>query len=440
MSEMCPRKWLARCGVAAVLILIVLLEVAHQPHARRIRMGKPLPPGKVKPRLVSTWATAVLLAPDGSLWAWGETNSVFPQSAISQIPRRVGSDSDWAQVAGGPGHVVALKNDGSLWAWGVNFDGRVGQTNLAICYNAPTRIGSETNWAQISVGSVGFFGAHTLALKNDGSLWAWGANDSGQLGDGTTNNRSVPTMVGADRDWRTFAAGDATSFALKSNGTLWVWGRGSSSNDLAPKQIESGTNWLSISACDPPHGPALLAIKTDGTLWLNNPPPAYHVAPALASAPTATFTQIGRDRDWAEVYPGEFSFFARKKDGSWWVCGENYGGQLGIGIYAAAKPSPQRLPFDFEPWAFAPGPGTTLLLGKDGRLWSWGKRLGVGKPSAARKTINHWVVPVVWPIFPALGKRIRSDLDRIDRTPVLLWELPAEVRRSLGTGPKSAGL
>jgi hypothetical protein len=99
--------------MAAVLTLIVLLEVIYQPHGPRIRMGKPLPPGKVRPQLVSTVDTALLLAPDGSLWAWGETNSVFPQPTPSQVLRRVGSDSDWAQVAGGCGHAVAVKDDGN---------------------------------------------------------------------------------------------------------------------------------------------------------------------------------------------------------------------------------------------------------------------------------------------------------------------------------------
>jgi alpha-tubulin suppressor-like RCC1 family protein len=440
------RKWLRCSGAAALLVVLVLLAVAHQPHAPRIRTGKPLPPGKVRPQLVSNWDTAVLLAPDGSLWVWGETNNGFPLSALSQVPRRVGSDSDWTQVAGTSGLTVALKNDGSLWAWGWNHNGKVGQTNLTNYYNTPTRIGSETNWTRIS---VGLWGGHTLALKNDGSLWAWGANDFGQLGDGTTNHRPVPAMIGIDRDWRTMAAAQEASFALKSNGTLWAWGEIRGSNTLAPRQLDAGAHWLSISPCDPPSGPALLALKSDGTFWLNNlgsqpnwlgalalgQPGASNTSASPVSAhpvsgPAPTSGQIGLEKDWAEVYSGAtFSFYARKRDGSWWVCGDNHAGQLGIGVYDMATPTPQRLPFDFEPWAFAPGPGTTLMLGRDGKLWSWGRRLGVGKPSAARRMMQHLLRPVEMALwrYPGLGGRLGADLDRIDRAPVLLWELPPAV-------------
>ena len=95
------KKWLTRCAVAAALILIVLLVVL-QSNAPGIRTGKPLPPGKVRPQLVSVPDTAVLLAPDGSLWALAgaffNLTNVLPQSAISQSPLRLGADSDWAQA------------------------------------------------------------------------------------------------------------------------------------------------------------------------------------------------------------------------------------------------------------------------------------------------------------------------------------------------------
>src|SRR5580692_9609600 len=97
--------WLTRGAVAAGLIGIVLLVVLHQLHAPPISMGQPLQPGKVTPQLVNAGDTAVLLAPDGSLWAWGGTifsnMNVLPQPAISQVPLRVGSDTDWMRVSCG---------------------------------------------------------------------------------------------------------------------------------------------------------------------------------------------------------------------------------------------------------------------------------------------------------------------------------------------------
>jgi alpha-tubulin suppressor-like RCC1 family protein len=290
----------------------------------------------------------------------------------------------------------------------------------------PTRIGSETNWAQICGCN------HNLALKNDGSLWAWGYNNYGQLGDGTTNTAIDPTMIGTDRDWRTIAANDCNSFALKKNGTIWGWGAGNnsanvnSSDNLTPKQIAPGTNWRTISAS----GFALLALKSDGTLWLKGQN-AQVVASAFVPSATDNFTQIGRDGDWTEIYAGGYSFFARKKDGSWWASGQNNHGNLGFGMNVTPVPSPQRLPFAFEPWAFAPGDVTALLLSKDGKLWTWGRRLDTGQPGPAWRKFEAFVAPAV-KRFPSLGFLVKSD---IDYTPHLLWELPPEVRRSLGTGP-----
>jgi hypothetical protein len=283
------KKWLARCAVAAALILTVLLAVVLQPHAPAIRIGKPLPPSKVRPQLVIVQDTAVLLAPDGSLWAWGgdQINSlkyVFPQPAISQAPCRIGSESDWTQVAAGAAHVVALKNDGSLWSWGMNDQGETGQGNLTNYIATPTRIGTETNWTQICANCT-----HSLALRNDGSLWAWGGNSEGELGDGTTNDRAIPTLIGMARDWRMIAASCARDFALKKNGTMWVWGLHGVSNDLTPRQIAPDTNWLAFSDC----GGALIALKTDGTLWLEGPY-AYKLLPPSFPAPRRTSSKSDR--------------------------------------------------------------------------------------------------------------------------------------------------
>jgi alpha-tubulin suppressor-like RCC1 family protein len=325
-------------------------------------------------------------------------------------------------------HAVALKSDGSLWAWGWYRPGLVGLGDSTYYCGTPTRVGTETNWINICAGA-----GHTLGLKNDGSIWAWGDNSRGQLGDGTTNNRSVPTMIGADRDWQAIAVGSMNSFALKSNGTIWGWGfTPLFGRDLAPNQIEPGTNWLAISAYDC----TVLALKTDGTLWLRSGfiGNASVMAAASVSGPTTNFTQLGRDGDWTEVYAGQDSLFARKKDGSWWVCGQNISGQLSFGTKIPALPCPQRQPFSFEPWAFATGSWATLLLGKDGKLWTWGERLGAGQPSELRRELEPVLGPVVRRL-PALSFLIRS---HIDWTPHLLWELPPEVRRSLGTGPTSA--
>ncbi len=447
------RRLLTQCALAAAVILILLL-IVHQLKAPPFSVGQALPPGRVRPRLVNTWNTAVLLAPDGSLWAWGGTRlaaasqsslmNVFPVAGVFQFPQRIGSDSDWPQVSVGIQHTLALKNDGSLWGWGWNGQGEVGATNDSpdldftlsgwisqpevrqttpnLRYDTPTRLGTDSHWSQICAGS-----AHSLALKNDGSLWSWGANRYGQLGDGTTNNSFVPTMIGTDQDWRTISAGAFNSYALKNDGTLWGWGASAGGNDLSPRQIAPGTNWVAISAHDFVFG----AIRADGTLWLKGGN-AHVVASAFISTPTETITQVGSDTDWSEIYAGENSLYARKRDGTWWACGDNRFCQLGFATSNNSVASPQRLPFAFDPWALVPADsGTTLLLAKDGKLWSWGKRLGSESPSASSQKLESLLAPVV-KRFPSLRFLLKSD---IDEKPHLLWELPPEVRRSLGSKP-----
>lgn len=400
------KKWLTRCATAVALILIALLAILHQLHAPLIPIGKPLPPGKVKPQLACKYNMALLLAPDGSLWAWGDgLQNVFPPGASLQVPQRVDADSDWSRVAVSRTHIVALKQNGSLWAWGLNRKRQVGPGYMSTNVFKPTRIGVETNWSQIWAGDQ-----KSLALKTDGSLWRWDYNGSGQLGDGRTNDSAVPTMIGTNRDWRMITSSPMTSYALKTNGTLWDLGGG---YETVPRQISSDTNWITCSA----DVFAFLAQKSDGTLWDHG------------------LMQIGRDQDWTEIYPSFDSFFACKKDGSWWGQGHDKTGQFGLGTNEFNFSSPQRLPFTFEPWAFGPNGDTTLLLCKDGKLWTWGRRLGWGTkpaPSALRRRLDSLLKPVVARI-PSLGSLIESNFDQ---TPHLLWELPLKVRRSLGSEPK----
>jgi alpha-tubulin suppressor-like RCC1 family protein len=292
-------------------------------------------------------------------------------------------------------------------------------------FDKPIQIGTETNWIQICAGD-----GHNLVLKNDGSLWTCGLNGYGQLG--INHSKSILRIIGTDRDWRAIAANDLNTFALKKNGTIWGWGDDGSKIDMLPQQIAPGTNWLAISAC----GRTMMVVKTDGTLWLKD-----SILPELAtllsvSGHVENLIQLGRDDNWSKICAGDDSFFGRKTDGSWWVCGHNIEKQLDLGTNVTAEVIMHRLPFDFQPWAFAPGVQTTLMLGKDGKLWSFGWHLSTDERSMTRRKFEVFRNLVV-KRFPALGKLIKPKSD-IDLTPHLLWELPAEVRRSLGTGTKNA--
>jgi hypothetical protein len=105
-------------------------------------------------------------------------------------PTRIGTDSNWKFIVAVRYHTVAIKKDSSLWAWGWNDRGQLGD-GTTTNRNTPTRIGTGNDWATIADGSA----VHTVAIKTDGSLFAWGWNLYGQLGDVTTTNRLTPTLI-----------------------------------------------------------------------------------------------------------------------------------------------------------------------------------------------------------------------------------------------------
>lgn len=179
----------------------------------------------------------IAIKSDGSLWGWGSNSfrqlggddPYWHDMSLEWEPVQIGSCTDWVYIASGGAHVMALRADGSLWGWGDNSFGRIGDGNLegrglpnSLPQHEPTQIGAYTDWISISA-----VGSHTLGLRANGTLWAWGVNSDGQLGDGTTENRAVPVQIGTDTDWTRISAGNRHSMAIKADGSLWGWGANS---------------------------------------------------------------------------------------------------------------------------------------------------------------------------------------------------------------------
>ncbi len=173
------------------------------------------------------YSTSFAIKSDGSLWAWGYNNAGelgVGDRENKLSPAQVGTDTDWSSVVGGYYHTLAIKSDGSLWAWGQGSNGRLGVDSelLSAGYLAePTQVGTDTDWINAAAGS-----AHSLAVKSDGTLWAWGLGSNGQLGLGSTMTatQTVPVQVGLESDWIDVDADEASSFAVKSDGFIWAWG------------------------------------------------------------------------------------------------------------------------------------------------------------------------------------------------------------------------
>ena len=138
---------------------------------------------------------------------------VNPGTSFSS-PIQIGALTNWARVDVGGGHTGAVKTDGTLWTWGDNDDGQLGQNISRLTdRSSPVQVGSGTNWYKVSAGT-----SHTLATKTDGTLWGWGNNGNGQLGQNNTIRRSSPVQVGAETYWQNPAAGDNyTGVTTKDN-------------------------------------------------------------------------------------------------------------------------------------------------------------------------------------------------------------------------------
>ena len=206
---------------------------------------------------------------DGTLWAWG--NNYEGQLGTGTVgeqlpsPLQVGTASNWAMVACGQYHTLAMKSDGTLWGWGRNGNGQLGD-GTGTTTNSPVQVGTANNWVTVASGAY-----HALALKSDGTLWAWGHNGVGQLGDGSTTQRLSPVQVGTANNWATVACGAGHTLAVKGDGTLWGWGDnqygqlgdGTTTQRLSPVQVGTASNWATVGGGQY----HTLALKSDGTLW-----------------------------------------------------------------------------------------------------------------------------------------------------------------------------
>ena len=234
-------------------------------------------------QLPGTWdhvavgrANALALKTDGTLWTWGGNDyGVFGtnQSGPTKYSSPVQVPGDWsnAKIYNSNQFCTAIKSDGTLWAWGYNNYGQLGQINQTN-YSSPVQI-PGTTWARCSSGNE----QGMMATKTDGTLWSWGANNyKGQLGHNNKTEYSSPKQVGTDTTWDytadyKIAFGHYTPLAIKTDGTLWSWGynnygalgQNNTTDYSSPVQVP-GTNWDLVSNS---YGRYSMAIKTDGTLW-----------------------------------------------------------------------------------------------------------------------------------------------------------------------------
>ena len=202
----------------------------------------------------------VALKRDGTVWTWGDNKYGQLGDGTSDTrytPVRSVGMSGVAAIASGYSHTVALKSDGTIWTWGRNNEGQLGNGSTIVKSNTPLRVIGLTG--VIAIAADGYM---TMALRSDGSVWAWGENASGQLGDGTTTDRNYPAKIKGLSSISTISAGGAIAFAIDQQGAAWFWG--SHETLITTPRRVAGFDY--VDAIEASGGQVLL-IQDDGTAW-----------------------------------------------------------------------------------------------------------------------------------------------------------------------------
>lgn len=280
-------------------------------------------------------------------------------------------------VTAGGYHALAIKSDGTLWAWGRNREGQLGDggnTNSLV----PKQVG--TGYIATAAGSK-----HSFALKSDHTLWGWGFNAYGQLGDGTLTDQSSPIQIGSG--YSAVAAGELHTVALKTDGSVWSWGynlngqvgNGTTNDQSSPVQV--GTDFVSIAA-GYQHN---LAIKNDGSLWAWG----YNASGQLGDGTTTNRkSPVLIGTGFVSVAAGQSHSVALKADGSLWAWGSNSLGQLGDGTTVSQK-TPILIGSGFN-YVAAGQAHTVAIKGAALMAWGWNYygQLGDGTLTSQRSPVQ----------------------------------------------------
>ncbi len=279
----------------------------------------------------------------------------------------------WKTVSTGADFCIAIKEDGTLWAWGHNDNGQLGiGTNPD--QKIPTQVGADSDWKSLSAG-YGF----TVALKTNGTLWVWGRNDFG-LGNDPSNPANIPSQVGTETDWKFVTTGGAHTLAIKNNGTLWGWGRndfgqlgnGTFGHTNVPIQAGTANDWETATA-GTFHS---LAIKTNQTLWSWG----YNFHGQLGHGTAGFGTEVNTPtqiaalaaNQWKCIATGGRHSMAITETGNLWVWGNNNSYALGLNDGSFYKSVPTRLG-NATNWKSAIGGyDHTFAIKEDHTLWAWG--------------------------------------------------------------------
>ncbi|MBR3933924.1 MAG: hypothetical protein IKJ68_08480 [Clostridia bacterium] len=335
---------------------------------------------------------------DDSLWLWGYNsygqigNGESGFSKEERVPVKI-MDNVKA-VSLGKNHSAAIKNDGSLWLWGNNEYGRVGNGEYKYGKESKTPVKIMDNVKSVSLGDN-----HSAAIKNDGSLWMWGNNEYGQIGNGESGDDKISeTPIKIMDNVITVSLGDGYSAAIKNDGSLWMWGNneygqignGESGDDKIskiPVKIMDNVKDVSLSCSQNVTadywGNHSAAIKDDGSLWMWGYNGCGQIGNGESGEDKILEIPVKVMDNVKVVSLGSLHSSAIREDGSLWMWGHNYYGQLGNGEsgYTPSgddKISEKPVKIMDNVKDISLGSIHSAAIKEDGSLWMWGGG-GLGK-------------------------------------------------------------
>jgi alpha-tubulin suppressor-like RCC1 family protein len=348
-------------------------------------------------------------ARDWGLNIWGQLGN--NSNTDSYVPVPVSNLTNLISIMAGSNHSLALQSNGTVWAWGWNNMGQLGNgtTNDR---NTPVQVSGLNGITAISAGIY----AHSIALKSNGTVWAWGYNNNGELGNGSNNSSSTPTQASGLTDVIAIDAGGEHNLALKSNGTVWAWGNNlngqlgnnSTTASYVPIQVPNLVGVVAIAAGSSHN----LALKSDGTVWAWG----ANLNGQLGNGTTATSyipVQLPNLTGVKSIAAGYFHSIAIMSDKTIRTWGNNYNGQLGNNSTSDSNVPVQVL--GLSNVTFIAGGAHTIALKSDGTVWAWGSN-SPGQLGDGTNIERHVPVQVINLCYVALG--IESNFDNANNLSV----------------------
>ena len=294
-------------------------------------------------------------------------------------------------ISNGGMHVLALMDDGTVYSWGSNNYGGLGiGANWSENSRNPYIVPQKALISNVTAISAGFF--ISLALKSDGTVWAWGHGEEGELGDGSTNLSAKPVLVkGLISVIAVVAGDDGACYALKNDGTVWAWGLnnegqvgdGTTENRLTPVQVKGLTNIKALGER------GNYAIKNDGTVWAwgsNDISDGAYGALGDSSGPGSRPTpfQVKGVNNATQISSGSDHTNYVKNNGTVWAWGCYNRGQLGDGSIQSSIPPLVKPPSVKTQIDNVKKVSDCIALKDDGTVWAWGRLIGDAKPTPVK--------------------------------------------------------